>query len=433
MQALTLSLLLLGAPATAPATQPVLATSKHYEIRGDVDARWAAEMGRMLDQAHERLRELLGKTPPADKRFVINLFGNPRQRDSAVGGKLEAGGLFAYEDRQCYLSLQPTNYYTRHLLLHEATHQFVCEAFGRRVDPLPPWLSEGLAELVAHHNWDGETLRIGLVDVVTVDGNNRLARCKALLEQNRLQVPAIVGSDGADRAPCWALAQVLHGDRAYRALLAAYIDRCLREPDGREPTAAQGAAWFEEVFGRKRDEVQKALGRFVAGERRSWRVVTVHWQQRGELIRGETDGRYALLASNRHTRCRARRIALTIGSDDWPSTTAGVAVGYRSPHDYHLVELVEGRLLHYVHVTRGLRRDQRVQRLGEPIAGGAALHMQLECREQEIRVTLRPHAVWRIRLRQALAEGGLALAVYRGAATFRMPTVTAAETRPREP
>jgi len=419
MQSLTLGLLmLLGAPPVPPATQPVLATSKHYEIRGDTDAAWAAEMGRMLDQAYGQLQKLVGRAPAGDKKLVVNLFRLPQQRDTALGGKLEAGGLFAYDDRQCYLSLQPTNYYTRHLLLHEATHQFVCEAFRRRVDPLPAWFSEGLAEYVAHHNWDGKTLRTGEVDVITVDGNDRLARCKELLRDGRLKLDEIVRSDGADRAPCWALAHVLLSNEAHRRLLQNYIQRALREPDDREPDPVKSAAWFGEVFGKRQARLQKELERFVTDKQRTWREVTVHWQQRGRRILGESDGRYALLAHNRKTDPRGKRIAVTMDSGDWRRTTVGMAVGYRSAHDYHLVELVEGRLLHYVHVTRGLRRNVQVHRLAAPLSGKASVLLSVDCHADHLVVHMPNEPAWRVRLSSSLPAGRTALLVYRGRVGF---------------
>ena len=49
-----------------------------------------------------------------------------------------------------WLFLQPGNYYTRHLLLHEGTHGFMqwfANGYGA------PWFSEGMAELFGVHRW----------------------------------------------------------------------------------------------------------------------------------------------------------------------------------------------------------------------------------------------------------------------------------------
>ncbi len=49
---------------------------------------------------------------------------------------------------------QPSDYYRRHLLLHEGTHWFMSRALQ---NPGPPWYMEGMAEKLATHHWhDGK-------------------------------------------------------------------------------------------------------------------------------------------------------------------------------------------------------------------------------------------------------------------------------------
>ena len=58
---------------------------------------------------------------------------------------------------EMWVYLQPGNYYTRHLLLHEGTHAFMdwfLDGFGS------PWYSEGMAELLSLNRWDGERVQL---------------------------------------------------------------------------------------------------------------------------------------------------------------------------------------------------------------------------------------------------------------------------------
>ena len=50
---------------------------------------------------------------------------------------------------------QPSDYYRRHLLLHEGTHSFMVHFLQGGG---PPWYMEGMAELLGTHSWDGEKL-----------------------------------------------------------------------------------------------------------------------------------------------------------------------------------------------------------------------------------------------------------------------------------
>jgi hypothetical protein len=59
---------------------------------------------------------------------------------------------------QVWLFDQPSDYYRRHLLLHEGTHAFMNRWLGGAG---PPWYMEGMAELLGTHEWDGRELKLG--------------------------------------------------------------------------------------------------------------------------------------------------------------------------------------------------------------------------------------------------------------------------------
>lgn len=61
------------------------------------------------------------------------------------------------QDHNLWFFLQPGQYYTRHLLLHEGTHAFMQwfrNGYG------PAWYSEGMAELYGVHQWKDEQLKL---------------------------------------------------------------------------------------------------------------------------------------------------------------------------------------------------------------------------------------------------------------------------------
>ncbi len=63
---------------------------------------------------------------------------------------------YALGDR-LFLKEQPSEYYRRHLLIHESTHAFMLRFFQGAG---PPWYMEGMAELLGTHQWDGEQLTL---------------------------------------------------------------------------------------------------------------------------------------------------------------------------------------------------------------------------------------------------------------------------------
>ena len=57
-----------------------------------------------------------------------------------------------------WLREQPSEYYRRHLLIHEGVHALMGYVFGRWG---PPWYREGTAELLGTHRWENGRLTLG--------------------------------------------------------------------------------------------------------------------------------------------------------------------------------------------------------------------------------------------------------------------------------
>ncbi len=60
-------------------------------------------------------------------------------------------------DDSVWVMAQPSQYYTRHLLLHEGAHALSFHCFGGAG---PTWFMEGTAELLATHSGQGESIRV---------------------------------------------------------------------------------------------------------------------------------------------------------------------------------------------------------------------------------------------------------------------------------
>ena len=63
---------------------------------------------------------------------------------------------YALGDR-IFLKEQPSEYYRRHLLIHEGVHSFMLHFFHGSG---PPWYMEGMAEMLATHQWVGQQLKL---------------------------------------------------------------------------------------------------------------------------------------------------------------------------------------------------------------------------------------------------------------------------------
>lgn len=83
-----------------------------------------------------------------------------------------------------WVYLQKDEYYTRHLILHEGTHAFMQWFLGSSGTP---WYSEGMAEWIALHHWDGQTLQLNktITDKTQTPGWGRVNLLEKLLAEDK--------------------------------------------------------------------------------------------------------------------------------------------------------------------------------------------------------------------------------------------------------
>lgn len=139
-------------------------------------------------------------------------------------------------DNQIWIGEQPSDYYRRHLLLHEGAHAFMFAAFGTCG---PPWYMEGMAELLGTHLLAAGKLRLAWFpprrEDVPMWGRVKLVR-EGLAAGRRLsldQILAIGPQAHLKTEPygwSWAAAAFLDGHPKYRERFRK-LPAELRQPD----------------------------------------------------------------------------------------------------------------------------------------------------------------------------------------------------------
>jgi len=139
--------------------------------------------------------------------------------------KFEALGLMPKENpiftngfsigQELWLVEQPSDYYRRHLLLHEGTHGFMFSQLGNTG---PGWYMEGMAELLGTHRWQDGQLSLRVMPAskreMPMWGRIKLVR-DAYAAGKSLDLPAVLALDKRralstdEYAWCWALCEFL--------------------------------------------------------------------------------------------------------------------------------------------------------------------------------------------------------------------------------
>ena len=153
--------------------------SKRLKLFTDIDPAVAKTLPPLVDQAFVAWEEYFGKLPPArdESEFQINGFLIKDKSKIEEAGLLKANLLDDFHGRQVgyqfWMMDQATEYYRRHLLLHEATHAFMWAIPNLKV---PNAYMEGMAEYFGTHQLVGGKLQLRLMPSNRSDfhGHDRL-------------------------------------------------------------------------------------------------------------------------------------------------------------------------------------------------------------------------------------------------------------------
>lgn len=142
---------------------------------------------------------------------------------------------YSVNDR-LWLYDQPSDYYRRHLLLHEGTHGFMRTILGRCG---PPWYMEGMAELLGTHRWQQGKLELNYLpghrEEVPMWGRIKLIQ-DAVAQRRPMTLDAVLDYQSMaylEKDPyawCWAATLLLDRHPRYRERFRT-VYQWVKEPD----------------------------------------------------------------------------------------------------------------------------------------------------------------------------------------------------------
>lgn len=146
---------------------------------------------RLIEQSLEQWQQYHGVEAGRMKGWHIKAFligDRPRLTELGVlDGLPDFEEGYQYGDL-IYLREQPTVYYRRHLLLHEATHWIMWKLYGGGG---PSWFMEGMADMHGTHYLNNGELKIGVIPR-SIDQVARWGRLRMIDETlNRDQAPSM--------------------------------------------------------------------------------------------------------------------------------------------------------------------------------------------------------------------------------------------------
>ena len=328
---LALALTLLGSPPAGIEHQ-----TTHYDLYAEGVNE--ADTGAMLEELYRQLTKHFGAAPQGRLRVEVYATQEGWQeglkRDGL--GDPKSGGYYDPGGKKAYLWVQPSEYFTRQLILHEATHQFHYLAATGNRNPNVGWYTEGLAEYFGMHNWDGKELKTGVVPAVTLE--DYPAQALAQFDRLKHDLQGVAdGSTACDRPLGWALVHYLmNRDPKRFHELAARLD-AQRKPE---------KAW-NQVFGPVSAATVKDFREYLTGNAQPWRIATVSWQERGSRIEGKAAVTSVVLLKKMPAALEAE-VEILDGS-----LKAGIAFNFKSNDAFTLLQVLPDNKARIVQLANG--------------------------------------------------------------------------------
>ncbi|MCA9076446.1 MAG: DUF1570 domain-containing protein [Planctomycetaceae bacterium] len=168
--------------------------SRRLILYADIDPETAAVLPPVIDQAFETWEEYFGPLPPARDGSDYQLTGfimrdqSPFRTAGLLPVHLPPFAHGKHDAQQFWMNDADSDYYRRHLMIHEATHCFM-QSMGGTTRDVPVWYLEGMAEHFATHAiHDDGTINFGVMPDVREHfvGFGRIPMIRREVEEGRL-------------------------------------------------------------------------------------------------------------------------------------------------------------------------------------------------------------------------------------------------------
>lgn len=326
--------LLLGTAAAGE--DAVRVEREHYVLFAEAPASVAEEYADLLEAAWWRFREFFDAEPKLaeGEKLVVRFLATKEAFVAALRADgqpvPESGGYYSPANRTAYLWRQPTRYYSRCLLLHEAAHQFhFLSRTGNRSVPCG-WYVEGLAEYLCRHRWDGERVELGVRPLISLKDYSAAAAGELAAGAD---LGAEIEADRLSRPLSYALVRFLL-DGANAAKFRRVMDRF----DRGDPSAAL----LYRTFGPPK-KLAARLTEWLVGEQEPWSQVFNQWEEVSPgRIRGESGPN---IVSFCRPKAAVARLSATLEVPAGPEWTAGLLLARDGPDDYTVAILFSGKVV----------------------------------------------------------------------------------------
>jgi hypothetical protein len=370
------ALLILVVPVLA---QENVIETEHYALHAEGPRALAEEYARVLEAAWKQYQRYFKAKPKIKKKekLVVRYYETEQAWSAALKADgappVKADGYYHPANKTVYFYRQPTVYYSRVLMLREAANQFHYLAKTKNKNPDAAWYTEGVAEYLAWHHWDGTTLELAVLPNVSL--KDYAAAALQELQTETFDFAKMVEGDAPlNRAVSWALVRWLATGNDGKFMKG--FEPFRRKMDG----GVRPGPTFRKLIG-KPDSVKEQLVSWLSRNQEPFEYVFNEWfgigpgRMRGFFLKGTTICRHVPV-----TPAFSATMEVPADKKGW---RGGVVLHYVSPQDYSVALLDWGG---WVHIKRCTGAGFRTMERGEvtAIQKGTTYKFQLFRRKGQV-------------------------------------------------
>ena len=251
----------------------------HYRLLAQSSAEEALILSTILEASWFAMTDWFGQSPELTSEDLLNVeyyADYTSWQEAIIADGLDSpsgGGLYHPSTETAYLFAQPTLYYSRQLMIHEAIHQFHHQA--RLGDhSLPGWYMEGHTEYLSHYDWDGGCIRLGRLPLLTQE--DRPAAALAQIESLDLQAH-FSASESISRPLEWAIFRFFD-----KADDGTYAEQFTAFRDAMDGGSSDAIAEFTTAFGTNPSSFNNELQDWIRTEQQPMSPLYMEWQHENE-------------------------------------------------------------------------------------------------------------------------------------------------------
>ena len=262
--------------------------SKHFALKTDLPQDKASLYLELLEMSYPHYVTLFGMEPPNIKRQRIAVvYGKSREstRESMLddgfrrGVHANAGGETMYYNRAGYSFPSHRQQHQRYIVIHETMHAFHMALNGHSTWA-PNWITEGMADSVAHHVYDSDKHQLTVMVFDRAPMNYVETGLRQYAQGNQPSIAQINDDPALKRGLNFFIVHFLLSDPKRAQYFALFRDKLMSANPHSEATLPTANALLKETFP-DWQAIETQFADYVKSVKSSFHIVTGPWEQDG--------------------------------------------------------------------------------------------------------------------------------------------------------